>query len=41
MAEIPDFDAIVIGAGFAGIYMVYRLRESGFAVHGWQRAAVR
>ena len=34
VAEIPDFDAIVIGAGFAGIYMVYRLRESGFAVHG-------
>ena len=34
MAEIPDFDAIVIGAGFAGIYMVYRLRESGFAVRG-------
>jgi cation diffusion facilitator CzcD-associated flavoprotein CzcO len=45
MAEIPDeaapgdqedqdLDAIVIGAGFAGIYMVYRLRESGFAVRG-------
>ena len=28
------FDAIVIGAGFAGIYMVHRLRESGFSVHG-------
>jgi cation diffusion facilitator CzcD-associated flavoprotein CzcO len=34
MTEIPDFDAIVIGAGFAGIYMVHRLRESGFAVRG-------
>ncbi len=45
MAEIPDeaapgdqedrdLDAIVIGAGFAGIYMVYRLRESGFTVRG-------
>jgi cyclohexanone monooxygenase len=29
-----DFDAIVIGAGFAGIYMVYRLRESGLSVRG-------
>ncbi len=29
-----DLDAIVIGAGFAGIYMVYRLRESGFTVRG-------
>jgi cation diffusion facilitator CzcD-associated flavoprotein CzcO len=28
------YDAIVIGAGFAGIYMVHRLRESGFSVHG-------
>jgi cyclohexanone monooxygenase len=24
----------VIGAGFAGMYMVHRLRESGFSVHG-------
>ncbi len=29
-----DFDAIVIGAGFAGIYMAYRLRESGLSVRG-------
>jgi cation diffusion facilitator CzcD-associated flavoprotein CzcO len=34
MTEIGDFDAIVIGAGFAGIYMTYRLRESGFRVRG-------
>lgn len=33
----PDtYDAIVIGAGFAGIYMVYRLREAGFTVHGFE-----
>ncbi|HET7018138.1 MAG TPA: NAD(P)/FAD-dependent oxidoreductase [Streptosporangiaceae bacterium] len=30
----PDFDAVVIGAGFAGLYMVYRLRELGFSVLG-------
>src|ERR1700757_2249657 len=29
-------DAIVIGAGFAGMYMVHRLRELGFAVHGFE-----
>ena len=29
-------DAIVIGAGFAGMYMVHRLRELGFSVHGFE-----
>jgi cation diffusion facilitator CzcD-associated flavoprotein CzcO len=29
-------DAVVIGAGFAGMYMVYRLRQAGFAVHGFE-----
>jgi cyclohexanone monooxygenase len=29
-----DYDAVVIGAGFAGLYMVYRLREVGFRVLG-------
>src|SRR5215469_12396546 len=29
-------DAIVIGAGFAGLYMVHRLREAGFTVHGFE-----
>ncbi|MDT4892365.1 MAG: cyclohexanone monooxygenase [Pseudonocardiales bacterium] len=28
----PEFDAVVIGAGFAGLYAVYRLRQSGFTV---------
>jgi cyclohexanone monooxygenase len=30
-------DAVVIGAGFAGLYMLYRLREQGFSVHGFER----
>lgn len=34
--ESRPLDAIVIGAGFAGLYMVYRLRESGFLVHGYE-----
>ncbi|CAN0491106.1 unnamed protein product, partial [Laminaria digitata] len=27
-----EFDAIVVGAGFAGMYMLYRLREQGMRV---------
>ncbi|HEX6855113.1 MAG TPA: NAD(P)/FAD-dependent oxidoreductase [Streptosporangiaceae bacterium] len=34
MSPAPDHDAVVIGAGFAGLYMVYRLREDGFRVLG-------
>ncbi|HEY2533758.1 MAG TPA: NAD(P)/FAD-dependent oxidoreductase [Xanthobacteraceae bacterium] len=26
------FDAVIVGAGFAGLYMLYRLREQGFRV---------
>ena len=29
---IPDFDAIIIGAGMSGLYQLYRLREQGFRV---------
>jgi cyclohexanone monooxygenase len=28
----PDFDAVVVGAGFAGLYMLHRLRGLGFKV---------
>ncbi|HEY1710143.1 MAG TPA: NAD(P)/FAD-dependent oxidoreductase [Rhizomicrobium sp.] len=27
-------DAVVVGAGFGGIYMIHRLREAGFSVQG-------
>ena len=33
-----DFDAVVIGAGFSGLYQVYRLREAGFTVQGFESA---
>jgi cation diffusion facilitator CzcD-associated flavoprotein CzcO len=26
-APTPDFDAVIVGAGFSGLYMLYRLRE--------------
>ncbi len=28
----PDFDAIIVGAGFAGLYLLYRLRALGLSV---------
>ena len=30
----PDFDVVVIGAGFSGMYQLYRLRELGLRVKG-------
>ncbi|MGE7758577.1 flavin-containing monooxygenase [Peribacillus sp. NPDC097895] len=29
--HVANFDAIVVGAGFSGLYMLYRLREAGFS----------
>ncbi len=34
----PDFDAIVVGAGFSGLYALYRLRESGLRVRVLEKA---
>ena len=33
------YDAVVVGAGFGGMYMLYKLRERGFSVHVIERAA--
>ena len=27
-----EFDAVVVGAGFSGMYMLYKLRNQGFSV---------
>ncbi len=32
-------DAVVVGAGFGGLYMLHRLRKAGFNVHGFERGA--
>lgn len=32
-----EVDAVVIGAGFAGLYMVYRLREMGLSHRGFEK----
>jgi cyclohexanone monooxygenase len=35
-APTTDFDAVVVGAGFAGMYALYRLRESGLTVTAFE-----
>ena len=34
-----DFDAVVVGAGFGGLYAVYKLRELGFSVRLFERGS--
>ena len=37
-AEEVEFDALVVGAGFAGLYMVHKLRSAGMKVLGFDAA---
>ncbi|MGL4394897.1 MAG: flavin-containing monooxygenase [Hyphomicrobium sp.] len=34
--KVTSYDAVVIGAGVSGLYQVYRLREQGLNVHGFE-----
>ncbi|MCW2541475.1 MAG: cyclohexanone monooxygenase [Frankiales bacterium] len=34
-----DFDAVVVGAGFGGMYMLHRLREAGYRVQVFEAGA--
>jgi len=36
---MTTYDTIIIGAGFSGMYQLYRLRELGFTVHGFEAGA--
>lgn len=38
-SQVHMFDAIVIGAGFSGLYMLYRLREAGFSTRVYEAGA--
>jgi cation diffusion facilitator CzcD-associated flavoprotein CzcO len=39
LAKDTDYDAVVVGAGFSGIYMLYKLRdELGLSVKGLEKA---
>jgi acetone monooxygenase len=33
-SSTPQYDAIVVGAGFTGLYATYKLREKGMNVRG-------
>jgi len=35
-AAVPDIDVVVVGAGFAGLYALYRLREANWSVQGFE-----
>ena len=35
----PDVDAVVVGAGFAGLYMLHRLRRMGLSVQVFERGS--
>jgi cyclohexanone monooxygenase len=35
-AQVREVDAVVVGAGFAGLYMLYRLREAGWSAQGYE-----
>jgi cation diffusion facilitator CzcD-associated flavoprotein CzcO len=37
-AAAATYDAIVVGAGIAGLYAIYRLRQLGFKARGFERA---
>ena len=30
--EMEKFDVVIVGAGFSGLYLLYRLRKEGFSV---------
>ena len=36
---VEHLDAVVVGAGFAGLYMIFRLRELGLSVQAFEVAA--
>jgi cation diffusion facilitator CzcD-associated flavoprotein CzcO len=31
-SDVVDLDVLIVGAGFGGIYQLYRLREAGYNV---------
>ena len=37
MAEVPEYDAVVIGAGFAGLYAIHKLTDMGFRVRAFEK----
>lgn len=38
MTKSAEYDVIVIGGGFSGVYQTYKFRELGFKVHAFERS---
>ncbi len=39
MTTTPDHDVVILGAGFSGVYLLWRLRELGFNAHAFEANA--
>jgi len=39
MRDAVDFDVVIVGAGFGGLYAVHKLREQGLSVQGYERGS--
>src|SRR5580658_10667039 len=39
LSEVREVDAVIVGAGFAGLYMLHRLRALGFSVRVYEAAS--
>ena len=37
MMKHVDVDVVVVGAGFSGLYLLYRLRKAGFSTRVFER----
>ena len=33
-----EFDVVIVGAGFAGLYLLYRLRDAGYTAVAFEQA---
>ncbi|SFD43279.1 cyclohexanone monooxygenase [Lentibacillus persicus] len=38
-SAVIKLDAVVVGAGFSGLYMLYRLREAGFSTRVFEASS--
>lgn len=39
VSDYRELDVVVVGAGFGGLYSLYKLRESGYSVQGFEAAS--
>ncbi|MBT7730438.1 MAG: NAD(P)-binding protein, partial [Rhodospirillaceae bacterium] len=38
LSSVTNYDVAVVGAGFAGLYMLYRLRDKGLSIRVYDAA---